>query len=94
MVDDATYHVASFDDTPIVCELDPGKHTLRMSRDDQILYEEEFMVPPGGHVVLAAHEHADDASLAPAPSVDPSESVTANQRKRWRTPLGAFFNFR
>jgi hypothetical protein len=94
MVDDATYHVASFDDTPIVCELDPGKHTLRMSRKEQMLYEEEFTVPIGGHVVLAAHEPADRASLAPASSVVPAESVTANQRKRWRTPPGAFFNFR
>jgi hypothetical protein len=71
MVDDVTYHIASFDDIPIVCELDPGKHTLRMTRNEQILYEEEFTVPIGGEVVVAAHGHADSASLAPASSVDP-----------------------
>jgi hypothetical protein len=71
MVGDATYHVASFHDTPIVCELAPGKRTLRMSRNDKILSEEEFTVPSGGEIVLAAHERADSASLAPTSSVDP-----------------------
>jgi hypothetical protein len=71
MVGDATYHVASFHDIPIVCELTAGKHILRMSRNEQVLYEEEFTVPAAGEVVLAAHEHAESASLAPASSVDP-----------------------
>jgi hypothetical protein len=82
IIDDATYHVASFNDTPIVCELDPGKHTLRMRRSDRILCEEEFTVPIGGEVVLTAHEHTDRASVAPAPSLDRNDVVNASQRQQ------------
>jgi hypothetical protein len=84
MVDDQTFHVASFDDNPLVCKLDPGKHSLRMSRGEQILYEEEFTVPIGGEVVLATHEHADGASLAPASSVDRESRLRLDSFRRLR----------
>jgi hypothetical protein len=34
-----------------------GSHQLCMKRDDRILYEKQFIVPPGGDVVLTAYDH-------------------------------------
>jgi hypothetical protein len=34
-----------------------GSHQLCMKRDDRILYEEQFIVPPGKDVVLTAYHH-------------------------------------
>jgi hypothetical protein len=35
--------------------LSAGSHRLSMKRDDRILYEEQFIIPPGGDVVLTAY---------------------------------------
>ena len=35
--------------------LPAGSHRLCMRRDDRILYQEQFIVPPGGDVVLTAY---------------------------------------
>jgi hypothetical protein len=55
-VDEFGYRVESLGETPIVCVLPPGRHTLRMSRDQVTLYEEEFVLEPGKEVVLCACE--------------------------------------
>ena len=55
-VDKTTFHVVSRWDVPIVCELRPGKHTLQMTRNGKMLYEEEFSLNAGGEVVLTAWE--------------------------------------
>jgi hypothetical protein len=70
MVDDAEYHVESLWQTPIVCELGPGNHTVRMSRDGRTLFEEEFTLSPGKEIVLSAWEgHSDTQVKAVAPSL-------------------------
>ena len=56
IVDKTTFHVASRWALPIVCELRPGKHTLQMTRNGKMLYEEEFSLNAGGEVVLTAWE--------------------------------------
>jgi len=53
-IDDATYHVQTLSDSPIVRELRPGRHIVRMSRDDRSVFEEEFAIDPGEHLVLTA----------------------------------------
>jgi hypothetical protein len=65
MVDDETYHVKTLWDSPIVCELRPGKHVLRMTRNGQTLYEEEFTVKASNEVVLTAWERPADAQAKP-----------------------------
>jgi hypothetical protein len=55
-VDKTTFHVVSRWETPIVCELGPGKHTLQMTRNGKMLYEEEFSSNVGCEVVLTAGE--------------------------------------
>lgn len=59
-VDDAVYHVEFSSQTPVVCELGPGRHKARMLRDGQVLYEEEFTIVAGQDVVLSAWDGYDD----------------------------------
>jgi hypothetical protein len=40
----------------IELSLPAGSHRLCMRRDDRIIYEEQFVMPPGGNVVLSAHD--------------------------------------
>jgi hypothetical protein len=53
-VDDATYRVETDWETPLVCELEPGRHTVRMLREGRVLYEEPFTVAPSEEVILTA----------------------------------------
>jgi hypothetical protein len=53
-VDDASYPIKTHWDTPLVCELRPGKHVLRMIRNGNTLYEEEFTLHSGEEVVVTA----------------------------------------
>jgi hypothetical protein len=59
-VDDALYHVESLEQTPIVCELKPGRHKARMLRDEQVVYEEEFTIVAGEEVILSAWDRYED----------------------------------
>ena len=58
LIDGWRYHVKSLWDSPIVCELRPGTHTLQMVRNGSILYEEEFKLRASEEVVLTAWEKA------------------------------------
>ena len=40
----------------IEVSLPAGSYQLCMKRDDGILYEEQFIMPPGGDVVLTAYQ--------------------------------------
>ncbi|HZW30868.1 MAG TPA: hypothetical protein VFF52_09195 [Isosphaeraceae bacterium] len=55
-VDDAEYHVATLWETPIVCDLSPGPHLLRMCRGGRVVFEQEFWLAPGQEVVLSDWE--------------------------------------
>jgi hypothetical protein len=55
-VDDQTYRVETLWESPIVCELRPGRHLLRMLRSGRVLFEQEFTLDPGQEVVLSACE--------------------------------------
>jgi hypothetical protein len=76
-VDEDTYHVESIFMTPLVCEVRPGRHMLRMLQEGRVLYEEPFLLKPGEEVVLVAWD-PDDPSRRPAeagPERDGVESV-------------------
>ena len=57
-VDGLSYRVDSWEDSPILCPLRPGRHELRMSRGGQTLYEETFTLRRGDDVVLTAWDQA------------------------------------
>ena len=59
-IDDAVYRVESLYETPVVRELRPGDHVVRMLRDGRILYEEEFRIVAGEDTVLVAWEQHSD----------------------------------
>jgi hypothetical protein len=53
-IDDEAYRIEGFESAPIVSQLRPGRHTLKMSRRGQILYKEEFSLRAGEEIVLTA----------------------------------------
>ncbi|MHB1560904.1 MAG: hypothetical protein ACYC61_25905 [Isosphaeraceae bacterium] len=54
VVDQNVYHLDSLEETPIICELRPGRHVARMIREDRVVYQEEFAVSAGEEVILSA----------------------------------------
>jgi hypothetical protein len=59
-IDEAFYRVESLYETPVVRELRPGDHVVRMLRDGWVLYQADFQVVAGEDTVLVAwEEHSD-----------------------------------
>jgi hypothetical protein len=65
MVDEVTYPVESLGTTPIVCELRPGHHMVRMLQNGRTLYEEPFTLKPGEELILSAWDGYDDGRCPP-----------------------------
>jgi hypothetical protein len=82
-VDDETYWVETLWETPIVCELEPGSHTLRMLESGRVLFEQEFTLEPGQEVVLTAWEGFNQNRDDAGPSFNPLLSRSQLAR---RTP--------
>ena len=57
-IDGMAYRVEDPQDSPIVCELRPGRHTLRMARSGRVLYEEIFTIRTDLDTVLTAWDQA------------------------------------
>ena len=69
MIDRDAYRIDDLSESPIVSELRPGHHTVRMSRDGKDLYQEDFVVAAGEDTVLAICEpHAADPRPSPWPA--------------------------
>jgi hypothetical protein len=76
-IDGQTYWVETLWDSPIVCELRPGRHLLRMLRSERVLFEQEFTLDAGQEVVLTAWEELKEKAaekLPPRVSYNPSLS--------------------
>jgi hypothetical protein len=70
-VDEMSYHVNSLWETPIVCELGPGRHVVRMFRHGQALFEEEFTLGLGQEIVVCASERPVEKRAVAASSSRP-----------------------
>jgi hypothetical protein len=68
-VDDQTYRVETMWERPIVCELRPGRHLLRMLRSERVLFEQEFTLDPGQEVVLTAWEEFKEKPAGELPPI-------------------------
>ena len=55
-IDRDAYRIEHPSESPIVCALRPGHHTVRLSREGKDLYQEEFVVTAGEDTVLAVCE--------------------------------------
>jgi hypothetical protein len=64
-VDETTYQVESIWMSPIVCELRPGRHTVRMFREGRLLYEEDFLLKAGEEMILTAWDGYKDGRSPP-----------------------------
>jgi hypothetical protein len=67
LVDDLGYQVESLQDSPITCELRPGKHSLRMEQNGKILFTDEFTLRSGDEVVLTAWDRSQNTASRPMP---------------------------
>ena len=54
MIDEETYHVTALEDSPIVRELRPGRHVVRMARDGRNVFQQEISIASGEEIVLTA----------------------------------------
>jgi hypothetical protein len=54
LIDGYAYPYEPWPASPIACSLRPGSHTLAMTLEGRVVYEETFTLEPGGHVVLTA----------------------------------------
>jgi hypothetical protein len=77
-IDDIEYHIASLYDCPLVCDLQPGRHMLRMLRSGQVLYEEAFTLSCDEEVVLIAWYQRDEI-----PSAQSLTHVVDEMSKEW-----------
>jgi hypothetical protein len=66
-IDDQRYRVETSWESPIVCELRPGRHLLRMLRSGCVLFEQEFTLDRGQEVVLTAWEELKEKSTEEHP---------------------------
>jgi hypothetical protein len=66
LIDGQSHYVDTLWDSPIVCELPPGQHTLEMSRDGETLFEEEFTVRAADEIVLTAWDRRIAGGAKPA----------------------------
>jgi hypothetical protein len=81
-IDDAVYHIDSLEQTPIVCELRPGRHKVRMLREGQVVYEEEFTIVGGHELVLAAWDQYDDGRSPARPKeIAPGQRRPLDRRR-------------
>jgi hypothetical protein len=69
-VDDATYQIKSLSETPVVCNLEPGRHVVTLSRDGRIVYEEKFSLDAGEELVLTAWERVEPENPPSMPEAE------------------------
>jgi hypothetical protein len=82
-VDDVEYHIESLMESPLVCELRPGPHMLRMRRGEQVNFEQAFTLGAREEVVLTAWERPSGAPPnVTFPNVDMNKARSVSCRDR------------
>jgi hypothetical protein len=67
VVDGADYDVADLWESPVACDLRPGRHQVRMLRNGRVVYREEFTLGAGEERILTAWDgYTDGRSPRPA----------------------------
>jgi hypothetical protein len=66
-LDDRDYPVNTLWELPLICELRPGSHVLRMKRGERVVFQEDFSIEPGQELVLTAWEAPSDSSAHVTP---------------------------
>ena len=54
LIDDQIYWVDEENERPIVCQIQPGRHVMRVLRQGNLIQEVEFSLQPGQQGVLTA----------------------------------------
>jgi hypothetical protein len=70
IVDQRDYSVRTFAESPVICELEPGDHTVQVWRRGVLLGEEHFTVESGKETVVAPFDRPhSDTHAATDPTV-------------------------
>ena len=98
-VDGARYRIETLWDTPIVCDLRPGRHTVRMFRSGQVVYQEEFTIAAGQELILTAWDGYDDGRSPehadghlPSPKPEHSRPAPQQSASVARFPISPIVN--
>ncbi len=87
IVDQNVYHVDRLEQTPVICELRPGRHTARLIQDDRAIYLEEFSVSAGEEVILSAWDrYVDGRSPERAPAACTARKSTHERTTEHERP--------
>jgi hypothetical protein len=85
-VDDISYHIETLWESPIVFELGPGRHKLKMCRDGRVVDEQEFTLGMGEETVLAMGDRSNETQLnatrTKAFANDPHEAFRCGRKTR------------
>ena len=65
-VDDRSYPVESIAQSPVVCDLEPGPHLVKVRQAGLLLGEEEFTIEAGQEVVLCPFHDPENPEAAGA----------------------------
>jgi hypothetical protein len=84
-VDDLSYHVGPREESPVVCEVEPGRHLAIIRESGRLLWAESFVVEAGEEVVLRADYHLAGAAAKgqrplPAQEVKPASLAVHSGR--------------
>lgn len=65
-IDNLRFPVLSMADAPVICELAPGSHRVKIHHGTLTLGDERFLVEPGKDAVLWPYPHNPGAIVSPA----------------------------
>ena len=92
-VDDQSYHVESIAQSPLVCDLEPGSHVVKLRHGGLLLGEEDFTVEAGKEVVVCPFHRLEAAAAAASggsesrPEAIGPPGLMVRAAARARTPL-------
>ena len=85
-VDDMSYHIETLWESPIVFELGPGRHKLKMCRDGRVVDDQEFTLGTGEETVLALGDRSNEiqfnATHPKAFAHNPHEAFRCGRKSR------------
>jgi hypothetical protein len=91
-IDNDRYWIETLRDSPIVCDLRPGRHTLAMFRTGRLVYQAEFTVAPGQEVMTTAWDTSDDGR-GPQQARENSTSPNPEHSGCWTQGCGGAAQF-
>jgi hypothetical protein len=82
-IDHDLYRVNSAADTPVVCELAPGRHVAQVWRNGFLVGEQAFTIEPGRVAIIGPLDPATAKARTPAPAGKDTKALDAILADDW-----------